>query len=90
MDTTIEKSSAHIRIDSGILEQLKAEAKSENRSLSSYLEMILYRVGYKPSAREVITPELQSKIDQSREQIRNGDCTVIRSREELHAYLESL
>ena len=41
----------------------------------------------KSSAREAITPELQARIDQSREQIRNGDCTVIRSREELHAYL---
>jgi hypothetical protein len=91
MAITIEKSSAHIRIDAGVLEQLRAEAKHENRSLSNYIESIFYRIGYKPSStQQVITPELQARIDKAREEIRSGNCTVIRSQEALNDYLDNL
>lgn len=42
------KESTSIRIDAGILEQIKREAKADNRSLSNYLETLLYRLGYRP------------------------------------------
>ena len=91
MAITIEKSSAHFRIDAGVLEQLRAEAKHENRSLSNYIESIFYRIGYKPSStQQVITPELQARIDKAREEIRSGNCTVIRSQEALNDYLDNL
>lgn len=42
------KEATSIRIDAGILEQIKREAKADNRSLSNYLETLLYRLGYRP------------------------------------------
>ena len=48
MSTLGLKEATSIRIDAGILEQIKREAKSDNRSLSNYLETLLYRLGYRP------------------------------------------
>lgn len=48
MSTLGLKEATSIRIDSGILEQIKREAKADNRSLSNYLETLLYRLGYRP------------------------------------------
>ena len=45
MSTTIKtKSSASIRIDTDLLNILKSNAKRDNRSLSNYLETILFRI----------------------------------------------
>lgn len=46
-ESAIHKSVASIRIDSDILDTLKKEAKADNRSLSNYLETLLYRLGYR-------------------------------------------
>lgn len=54
MSTTGIKESTSIRIDRGILASLKSEAKAENRSLSNYLETLLYRMGYRPYSEETI------------------------------------
>lgn len=54
MKTTGIKSAASIRIDSGLLDQIKSEAKADNRSLSNYLETLLYRLGYRPYNEETI------------------------------------
>ena len=43
MNTTLTKSAASIRINTGVLKQLK-----EDKSLSSYLETLLYEMGYRP------------------------------------------
>lgn len=48
MNTLGLKEATSIRIDAGILEQIKREAKADNRSLSNYLETLLYRLGYRP------------------------------------------
>ncbi|RKW46986.1 MAG: toxin-antitoxin system protein [Porphyromonas sp.] len=48
MSTLGLKEATSIRIDAGILEQIKREAKADNRSLSNYLETLLYRLGYRP------------------------------------------
>ena len=42
------KSTTSIRIDSSMLNQIKKEAKAENRSLSNYIETLFYRMGYRP------------------------------------------
>ncbi len=48
------KTSTSIRIDSDLLDQMKKEAKAENRSLSNYIETLLYRMGYRPYNEETI------------------------------------
>ena len=48
MSTLGLKEATSIRIDAGRLEQIKREAKADNRSLSNYLETLLYRLGYRP------------------------------------------
>lgn len=48
MDKIELKTSTSIRIDSGLLKQIKREAKAENRSLSNYIETVFYRLGYRP------------------------------------------
>ena len=48
------KESTSIRIDAGLLAQIKEEAKADNRSLSNYLETLLYRMGYRPYNEETI------------------------------------
>ena len=42
------KVTVSIRIDASMMAQLRADAKDENRSLSNYLETLLYRIGYRP------------------------------------------
>lgn len=48
------KESTSIRIDAGLLAQIKEEAKADNRSLSNYLETLLYRMGYRPYNEETV------------------------------------
>lgn len=66
------KSVASIRIDASMMAQLKADAKDENRSLSNYLETLLYRVGYRPmnadtleAYRESLRGEMAGVVDTS-------------------------
>ena len=54
MDKATLKTSTSIRIDSDLLEQMKKEAKAENKSLSNYIETLLYRMGYRPYNEETI------------------------------------
>ena len=55
METVTQpKSPMSLRIDAGVLSQIKAEAQSENRSLSNYVETLLYRMGYRPYNEETI------------------------------------
>lgn len=91
MDTTITKSTASIRIDSSLLKQLKEEAKEENRSLSSYLETLLFRMGYGVRREEeTITPELKAKIEKAREDYKKGRGKVCKTVEESMAFFDSL
>lgn len=48
------KTSTSIRIDSSLLNQIKREAKAENRSLSNYIETVFYRMGYRPNNEETL------------------------------------
>lgn len=38
----------------------------------------------------MITPELQKRIDEAREEYRNGNYVSCKTKEELHSFLESL
>lgn len=64
MTTPGSKESTSIRIDASLLAQIKEEAKADNRSLSNYLETLLYRMGYRPYNEETI---------QACRDARNGD-----------------
>lgn len=91
MDTTITKSTASIRIDSSLLKQLKEEAKEENMSLGSYLEALLFRMGYGVRREEeTITPELKAKIEKAREDYKKGRGKVCKTVEESMAFFDSL
>lgn len=54
MNVTNIKASTSIRIDANILSQIREEAKAEHRSLSNYLETLLYRWGYRPYNEETV------------------------------------
>lgn len=54
MKTSTLKSSTSIRINTNILAQIKRDAEAEHRSVSNYLETILYRFGYRPYNEETI------------------------------------
>lgn len=54
MDKATLKTSTSICKDSNLLEQMKKEVKSENRSLSNYLEPLHYRMGYRSYNEETI------------------------------------
>lgn len=41
-------------------------------------------------AANVITPELMASIEEGRQQIRNGECTVCRTKEELDGFFDAL
>lgn len=91
MDTTITKSTASIRIDSELLKRLKEEAKEENRSLGSYLEALLFRMGYSVQRKEEIaTPELKAKIEKARADYKKGKGKVCKTVEESMAFFDSL
>lgn len=54
MNQNTLKAPASIRIDANLLEQIKKDAQMENRSLSNYIETLLYRFGYRPYNKETI------------------------------------
>ncbi|WP_297719675.1 toxin-antitoxin system protein [uncultured Porphyromonas sp.] len=54
MDKATLRTSTSICKDSDLLEQMKKEAKAENKSLSNYIETLLYRMGYRPYNEETI------------------------------------
>lgn len=55
------KEATSIRIDARLLAQLKKEAKEQNRSLSNYLETLLYNRAYSDDTVEVELKEGQGR-----------------------------
>ena len=74
---TQSKSSMSIRIDTGVLSQIKKEAQSENRSLSNYVETLLYRMGYRPENKETIQACRDAKEGSSAGQVDTGSIEAI-------------
>ena len=59
------KASTSIRIDANLLSQIREEAKSEHRSLSNYIETLLYRLGYRPYNEETLPACQEARNGQS-------------------------
>ena len=59
------KASTSIRIDANLLSQIREEAKSEHRSLSNYIETLLYRLGYRPYNEETFLACQEARKGQS-------------------------
>ena len=80
------------RLPSELLEELKERAKATNCSLNNYVESILTDVMRKDKTMEenVITPDLQDKIDKVREEIHCGQYTTLKSHDDIDNYLASL
>ncbi len=54
MAATRVKESLSLKLNASIIEQIKADARSDNKSVSDYLEMLLYRMGYRPDNEETL------------------------------------
>ena len=80
------------RLPSELLEELKERAKATNCSLNNYVESILTDVMRKDKTVEenVITPDLQDKIDKVREEIHCGQYTTLKLHDDIDNYFASL
>lgn len=83
---------ASFRFQSTLLDELKAKAKASNRSLNNYVESLLISVLHPSTAVEdnIITPELQKKIDKAMEEYRNGETRHFETATEMNSWLDSL
>ena len=80
------------RLPSELLEELKERAKATNCILNNYVESILTDVIRKDKTVEenVITPDLQDKIDKVREEIHCGQYTTLKSHDNIDNYFAGL
>ena len=91
MNTVTLRGTASFDFEMPLLEILKAKAKASNKSLNSYVEALLKDVvGLNKKSDNVITPELQAKIDSAREEYRKGNFVSWSTADDLRHYLNSL
>ncbi len=92
MTATIARIPASFRFQSTLLDELKAKAKASNRSLNNYVESLLISILHPSKAVEdnVITPELQKKIDKAMEEYKNGETRHFENATEMNRWLDSL
>lgn len=91
MNTVTLRGTASFDFEMPLLEILKAKAKASNKSLNSYVEALLKDVvGLNRKSDNVITPELQAKIDSAREEYRKGNFVSCSTADDLRHYLNSL
>lgn len=92
MSTTTLKTPTSFRLDTSLLNLLKDKAKESHQSLNSFVERILMEVMQHSENKSCnsITPELKVKINQARENYKNGNYISCSTQEELHSLLESL
>ncbi len=69
---SIPKGVATIRIDADLLDALKTDAKADNRSLSNYLETLLYRIGYRKNNAETLEALREAKAGNSAGEVDMG------------------
>ena len=83
---------ASFRFQASLLDELKAKAKASNRSLNNYVESILMDFMSKNKTMEenVITPDLQAKLDKAREEHKNGETLCFDTAQEAIAWMEAL
>ena len=92
MATSIARIPASFRFQSSLLEELKEKAKASNRSLNNYVESLLLGILHPSKAvdENVITPELQKKIDEAMEEYRNGETRHFENATEMNQWLDAL
>ncbi len=93
MATTSSRIPASFRFQSGLLEELKARAQANNRSLNNYVESLLINILHPSKAvagGNTITPELQMKITEARAEYQKGDFVRCNNKQELKDFLDSL
>ena len=92
MATSIARTPASFRFQSSLLEELKEKAKASNRSLNNYVESLLISILHPSKVVEsnIITPELQKKIDKAMEEYRNGETRHFENVSEMNQWLDAL
>ncbi len=93
MATSSTRIPASFRFQSSLLEELKAKALASNRSLNNYVESLLINILHPSSEVEddnVITPEIQMKINEARTEHSKGNFVRCNNKQELKDFLNSL
>ncbi len=93
MTATTQRISTSFRLQSTLLDELKAKAKASNRSLNNYVESLLVNLLH-PTAPvkdgHAVTPELQGKIDKAMMEFRAGETRHFENAMEMNRWLDAL
>ena len=88
---TIElKETTSIRINKSLLDRMRAKAKAGNRTFSNLVETLLYEFDDAEDDSLISEKEYFDRIDAAKKSIEEGRFVEVRSKEELHQYLDSL
>lgn len=92
MSTSTMRVPTSFRLKEDLLEDLKESAKAANRSLNNYVESILQDVMKKVKRKEenVISPELQAKLDQARGEYERGETLHFDTAQDAITWMEAL
>ena len=92
MNTIPLRTSASFNLPNALLEELKAKAKASNCSLSSYVEFLLVNILHPAASSDInaISPELQARMENAREEHRSGNFVRCSNSEELQNFLDAL
>ena len=90
MDTVELKETTSIRINKSLLDRMRAKAKAGNRTFSNLVETLLYEFDDAEDDSLISEKEYFDRIDAAKKSIEEGRFVEVRSKEELHQYLDSL
>lgn len=90
MDTIESKETTSIRINKSLLDRMRAKAKAGNRTFSNLVETLLYEFDDAEDDSLITEKEYFDRIDAAKKSIEEGRFVEVRSKEELHRYLDSL
>ena len=90
MDTVELKETTSIRINKSLLDRMRAKAKAGNRTFSNLVETLLYEFDDAEDDSLISEKEYFDRIDAAKKSIEEGRFVEVRSKEELHRYLDSL
>ena len=90
MDTIESKETTSIRINKSLLDRMRAKAKAGNRTFSNLVETLLYEFDDAEDDSLISEKEYFDRIDAAKKSIEEGRFVEVRSKEELHRYLDNL
>lgn len=90
MDTIELKETTSIRINKSLLDRMRAKAKAGNRTFSNLVETLLYEFDDAEDDSLISEKEYFDRIDAAKKSIEERRFVEVRSKEELHRYLDSL